>query len=399
MNLDYFTRKQELLLNKLNTPYIRQEYFDILNSADRLIALIGSRGVGKTTVILQYLKSLQTDKLYVTGDDIEFTNSKLYDIVDEFYSLGGRVIAIDEVHKYKNWSQEVKNIYDSFPDLTLRLSGSSMLNILYEKYDLSRRVVIHKMQTLSFREYLEIEKEIKLPSYSLEEILKNSSEISKALVFKYEDLYAHFKKYLEYGVYPFYLEGVESFDNKLFNALDKIIHEDIPSLNKIDYAQISVFQKLIYYVVSSKKPFSVNLAALSREFGITEPTLYTYMEILDKTAIFKPMKKFSIKLSKKPQKLLFSNTNILHSYSHKFNIEVDVGTVRETFFVNCFQEIFYSDIGDFKVNDYIFEVGGKNKTFKQIKDVEKSFVVLDIDFSSNSKKIPLWLFGLMDNRS
>ncbi|MEA1953653.1 MAG: hypothetical protein U9O24_04625 [Campylobacterota bacterium] len=147
--------------------------------------------------------------------------------------------------------------------------------------------------------------------------------------------------------------------------------------------------------MSSKKPFSVNLAALSREFGITEPTLYTYMEILDKTAIFKPMKKFSIKLSKKAQKLLFSNTNILYSYSHKFNVEVDVGTVREIFFVNCFKEIYYSDIGDFKVDDYIFEVGGKNKKFKQIKDIENSFLVIDIDFSSNNNKVPLWLFGLL----
>jgi len=398
MNLDYFTRKQELLLNKLDITYIREKYFDILSCEDRLIALIGSRGVGKTTVIFQYLKSLNTDKLYLTGDDIEFTNSKLYDIVDEFYSLGGRVVAIDEVHKYKNWSQEMKNIYDSFPDLKIRISGSSMLNILYEKYDLSRRIVIHKMQTLSFREYLEIEKNIKLPSFSLNEILSNSNTISKELVFKYEDLYGHFKKYLKYGVYPFYLEGVNSFDNKLFNALDKIIYEDIPSLNKIDYSQVSVFQKLIFYVVSSKVPFTVNLAALAREFGITEPTLYTYMDILDKTDIFKPMRKFSTKLSKKPQKLLFSNTNILYSYSDKFNIEADIGTIRETFFTSCFDNIFYSDIGDFKVDDFIFEVGGKNKKFTQIKDIENSFLVVDIDFTTTDKKIPLWLFSFVDDK-
>ncbi|MEA2018578.1 MAG: AAA family ATPase, partial [Campylobacterota bacterium] len=179
MNIEYFTRKQEIILNKTQNDYIRDKYFDILNSKDRLVALVGSRGIGKTTVILQYLKSLDIDTLYLTGDDIEFTNSKLYDIVDEFYSLGGRVVAIDEVHKYKNWAQEIKNIYDSFPDLTIRISGSSMVNILYEKYDLSRRVVIHKMKTLSFKEYFEIQKGIKLPSFSLQEILSNSSKISK----------------------------------------------------------------------------------------------------------------------------------------------------------------------------------------------------------------------------
>ncbi|MEA1916589.1 MAG: hypothetical protein U9N42_03555 [Campylobacterota bacterium] len=148
--------------------------------------------------------------------------------------------------------------------------------------------------------------------------------------------------------------------------------------------------------MSSKKPFSVNLAALSREFGVSEPTLYTYMDILDKTNIFKSMKKFSVKLSRKPQKLLFSNTNILYSYSNKFNIEVDVGAVRETFFINCFDNIFYSDVGDFKVGDYLFEVGGKSKKFTQIKDIENSFLAVDIDFSTTNNKIPLWLFGFLN---
>ncbi len=333
MNIDYFIRKQELLLSKLDKNYIRKEYFKILNSSERLIGLVGSRGVGKTIVILQYLKSLEKKSLYFTGDDIEFTNSKIYDLVDEFYTLGGRVVVVDEVHRYKNWAQEIKNIYDSFPDLTIRISGSSMLNILYEKYDLSRRVVLYNMKTLSFKEYFEIEQNIVLKEYTLEEILTNSATISKELVFKYDNLYASFKSYLMYGAYPFYLEGIDSFNEKLFNALDKIIHEDIPSLNKINYAHISVFQKLIFLVISSKKPFSVNMASLSREFGITEPTLYTYMDILDKTEIFKSMKKFSKKVSKKPQKLLFSNTNILYSYAKKFDIEVEVGSVRETFFV------------------------------------------------------------------
>jgi uncharacterized protein len=396
MNLDYFIKKHTLLATKLEVSYIRKEYFVLLSGNERLVALIGSRGVGKTTLLLQYLKTLKSKNLYITGDDIEFTNSRLYDIIDDFYTLGGRVIAIDEVHKYNNWAQEIKNIYDSFPDLTIRLSGSSMLNIIYEKYDLSRRLVLYKMKTLSFKEYLEIEKNIELQSYSLEDILENSTQYSQKLALKYPDLYGYFKTYLEFGAYPFYLESLESFDQKLFNALDKIIHEDIPSLNKIDYAQVSIFQKLIFYVVSSKKPFSVNMASLCREFGITEPTLYTYMQILDKTEIFKSMKKFSAKISKKPQKLLFSNTNILYSMSKKYAILCDIGTVRETFFTSCFDTIYYSDIGDFQVQEYIFEVGGKNKSFEQIKQADKSYLVIDIDFTTNNKKIPLWLFGFLE---
>ena len=395
MHIDYFIRKQELLFSKLETQYIRTKYYDILNSSERLIGLIGARGVGKTTVLLQYLKNVKQKSLYITGDDIEFTNTKLYDLVDTFYALGGRVIAVDEVHQYKNWAREIKNIYDSFPDLTIRISGSSMLNILYEKYDLSRRLVLHTMKTLSFKEYFEIENDVTLPSHTLTEILTHASDISKALVFQYPNLFSAFKTYLQYGAYPFYLEGEESFNDKLFNAQEKIIYEDIPSLNKIDYTHISIFQKLIFLVVSSKKPFLVNIASLSREFAISEPTLYTYMDILGKTGIFKPMKKFSQKISKKPQKLLFANTNILYSYANKFNIDVEIGTVRETFFIHCFDTIFYSDIGDFKVDNNIFEVGGKNKSFKQIKDVNHSYLTLDIDFTTNDKKIPLWLFGFL----
>lgn len=395
MNIDYFLRKQTIILSKTTTKYIRDKYFKLLNSDDRLIGLVGARGVGKTTVILQYLKSLDEKFIYLTGDDIEFTNSSIYDIADEFYKLGGRIIAIDEVHKYQNWSQEIKNIYDSFPDMIIRVSGSSMLNILYEKYDLSRRLVLHKMDTLSFKEFLEIEKQITLPSYTLEQILENAVSTSSDLIMKHSDIYGLFKEYLKHGAYPFYLEGVNSFDQKLYNAMDKIIHEDIPSLNKIDYSHISVFGKLIFYVTASKKPFSVNISALAREFGITEPTLHTYFQILDKTGIFKAMRKYSKNISKKPQKLLFSNSNILYSYSHDLNIEVDIGTVRETFFTNCFKEIYYSDIGDFKVGKYIFEVGGKGKDFSQIKNIENSFLALDIDFTTNDKKIPLWLFGFL----
>ena len=395
MDINYFIRKQELILAKIETTFLREKYFNNLNSSERLIALIGARGVGKTTLLFQYIKANNTKSLYMTGDDIEFTNSSIYALTDEFYTLGGRIVVIDEIHKYKNWAQEIKNIYDSFPDLTIRISGSSMINILYEKYDLSRRLVIYNIPVLNFKEYFEIQKGVELDSYSLEEILTNSSEISKKLVFKYEDLYAEFKNYLQYGAYPFYLEGLDSFNTKLYNALDKIIHEDIPSLNKIDYSHISVFEKLIFFVVSANNPFSVNVAALSREFGISEPTLNTYLSILDKTAIFKSMRKFSKKISKKPQKILFANTNILYAYADKINLDLEIGTVRETFFVNCFNEVYYSDIGDFKVDNYIFEVGGKNKTFSQIKDIKDSFLAIDIDFTSNDRKIPLWLFSFL----
>jgi len=395
MNIDYFLRKQELNLSNTPTKFIRTDYLNILQSPQKLIGIVGSRGVGKTTLLFQYIKLYNDKALYMSGDDVEFTNTKIYDLVDEFYALGGRLVVIDEVHKYKNWAQEIKNIYDTFPDLMIRISGSSMLNILYEKYDLSRRLVIYQMDILSFREYLELIKGIKLQTYTFKEILSKSSEISKELVFEHSDLYANFKEYLRCGAYPFFLEGIESFNNKLFNALEKIIYEDIPSLNKIDYSHIGIFEKLIYFVVSANAPFIVKIASLSREFGVSEPTLSTYLQILDKTGIFKSLRKKSKHISKKPQKLLFSNTNILYAYANKLDMTPDIGVVRETFFTNCFKEIYYSDIGDFIVEDMIFEVGGKNKSFKQIKDVKNSYLAIDIDFTSNDKKIPLWLLSFL----
>ena len=395
MNINYFLRKQNLLIAKVSTEFIRRDYIEYLKEDEKLIGIIGSRGVGKTTLLLQFLKQSSQKYLYFSADDVVFQDLKLYDLVDEAYSLGRKLVVIDEIHKYKNWAGEIKNIYDSFPDIQIRISGSSMINILFEKYDLSRRLVLYRVPHLSFREFFSMQKGEYFEKLELKEILTNSEKLSSDLVFKHDDLYALFKEYLEYGAYPFFIEGTKNFSKKLFNALDKVINEDIPSLNKIDYAHVVIFKKLIFRLVEAKKPFQVNVAKLSREFGISEPTLYTYFEILEKSKIFTPIKKYSKKISKKPEKLLFSNSNILYSYANEFDQEVEIGTVRETFFMNCFEKIFYSDIGDFRVGEYLFEVGGKNKSFKQIKDVENSFVVADMDYTVNEKKIPLWLFGFL----
>jgi predicted AAA+ superfamily ATPase len=395
MNINYFLRKQNLLISQISTDFVRTDYIAFLREEEKLVGIIGPRGVGKTTLLLQYLKDSSTTYLYFSADDVVFQDLKLYDLVDEAYSLGRKLIVIDEIHKYKNWAGEIKNIYDSFPDIKIRISGSSMINILFEKYDLSRRLVLHKVPHLSFREFLSMQKKEPFEVLKLEDILNHAEQLSSDLVFKHDDLYAFFKDYLEYGAYPFFIEGEKNFSKKLFHALDKVINEDIPSLNNINYTHVIVFKKLIFRLIEAGKPFQVNVAKLSREFGISEPTLYIYFDILQKSRIITPIKKYSKKVSKKPEKLLFSNSNILFSYANEFDKEVDTGTVRETFFVNCFDSIFYSDIGDFKVGEYIFEVGGRKKSFQQIKDVENSFVVADIDYTVNDRKIPLWLFGFL----
>ena len=394
----YIRNKQARVIKSISLDFIRDRYIEKLISPNRLVGLIGQRGVGKTTLLLQYLKMnfKVGEYLYFSADDVYIINSSIYDIATEFVRLGGKVIVIDEIHKYKNWAIELKSIYDSFPELIIRFSGSSMLNILNEKYDLSRRAVIAYIKPLTFREYLKLSENIEVPSLTFEEVLTNYMELSSSLALENPTLYKSFLKYLQIGFYPFFIEDEVEYKNKLFNALDKIIAEDIPSLNKIDYTHLSIFKKFIAKLIYAKVPYQVNITELSKEFGISHPTLSTYLNILEATKIIKPIRKYSTKVSKKPEKLLFSNTNILYAYADDFGIEVEIGTVRETFFASVFENIYYSDIGDFRVDKYIFEIGGRNKSFKQIKDVKNSFVVVDTDYTMEENRIPLWLFGLME---
>jgi predicted AAA+ superfamily ATPase len=395
--LNYFRNKQARIIQSIPDAFVREKYMKKLVSANRLVGLIGQRGVGKTTLLLQYLKQnfKASEFLYFSADDIYITDTKLYDIADEFARLGGKVLVIDEIHEYANWVREIKSIYDSFPEMTIRFSGSSMLNLLYEKYDLSRRCVSVDMDTLSFNEYLNLSTGCKLPVLPIEEILHRGSEISLDLALSRSNIYSDFKDYLKYGAYPFFMEDKDEFKNKLFNALQKIINEDFPSCHKIDYAQTRIFKKLIAKLIESRVPYKVNVSKLSQELGITHPTLSIYLDMLKDSKIFHPIKKYSSRISRKPAKLLFDNTNILHAYADEFGMDVDVGTVRETFFASCFSDIYYSDVGDFRVKENIYEIGGKNKTFKQIREIQNSYLVIDIDYTTDARKIPLWLFGMM----
>jgi len=399
--IDSLKEKQRRLIFSIkDIDYTRKE-FSFINSKERLIALIGARGVGKTTLLLQYIKQYSMDDaLYFSADDMSIVNFGIYEIVEVFYKLGGRTVIIDEVHKFKDWAGHVKNIYDFFPDLTIRISGSSMLNILMQSHDLSRRILIKELHKLSFKEYFEMRNGVSLASYSLEEVLDGHIDITYELTQTYPTLYKQFTDYLKMGCYPFFLssQDQDSYNNKLFNAIEKIIYEDIPSTNKIKFDSLSIFKKLMYKLVVAKVPYKVVIDSLAKDLGISEPTLYVYLDILNKTGIFKSIKKFSKKESRKPEKLFFSNTNILYALSSDQKIQTEIGTVRETYFVNSLPDVYYSDIGDFKVNDYIFEVGSKNKTFKQIKEIDNGYLALDIDTSTNKRKIPLWIFGLIADK-
>jgi len=397
--LNYIRTKQVRIINNVSFEFTREKYLKKLESKNRLVGLIGQRGVGKTTLLLQYLKQNfeLSEYIYFSADDTHIINSSIYDIVEEFVKLGGKVVVIDEIHKYQNWANEIKTIYDSYPDLIIRFSGSSMLNILHEKFDLSRRAVISRVSTLNFQEYMKLSENIDLPTLEFQEILNNHITLSASLALQHPTLYKSFLKYLQIGYYPFFIEDEEEYTNKLFHASDKIINEDIPSLNKLEYTHLTIFKKIIAKLVFTKIPFKVNITALCKEFGISHPTLNTYLNILHETRLVNSIKKYSKNISNKPEKLLFGNTNLLYTYANAFGVDVEIGTIRETYFSSCFENnIYYSDIGDFIVNNTIFEIGGKSKSFKQIKDVANSYLVIDTDYSSQKNKIPLWMFGLLD---
>ncbi len=395
--IKYIQNKQIRSVNSVALEFKREQYIKKLLSNNRLVGLVGQRGVGKSTLLMQYLKENYKafEYLYFSADDVYIINSSIYDIADEFVRLGGKVIVIDEIHKYQNWANELKSIYDSFPELIIRFSGSSMLNIINEKFDLSRRAVISYVKPLSFREFLKLDQQIELPILTLEDILTNHNELSSTFALENPTLYKNFLRYLQIGFYPFFIEDEIEYKNKLFNACEKIINEDIPSLNKIDYTHLSIFKKFIAKLIYSKVPFKVNITALCKEFEVSHPTLATYLDILETTKLINPIRKFSKNISKKPDKLLFGNTNLLYTFADEFGVEVDIGTVRETFFSSCFEKIYYSDVGDFIVDDKIFEIGGKNKTFKQIKDIPNSYLAIDTDYTMEKNKIPLWLFGFL----
>ncbi len=373
--------------------YIWQE----INHHDKLIGLVGARGVGKTTYILQYLESLDIPlykKLYISADSFEVLEYSLLEIAKSFSALGGEVLAIDEIHKYKNFERELKQIYDML-SLKVIFSGSSAIELEHAKADLSRRAVMYHMNGLSYREFLEVKLGVELPHYRLEELLENHLEIAYAIKKELNPL-EHWKEYLQYGFYPFYFQEKTTYSIKLKETINTVIETDIPSIFSIKYESIINLKKLVTLLCQSE-PFKVNIKELSAKIGTDRDTLYLYMNYLHRGKILNILrsKTKGDNIFLKPDKIYLNNPNLNYTYCK----ESKIGTVRESFFANQLQLHFDISIpskGDFLIDEkYLFEVGGKNKSFKQIKNIENSYVVADDIEVGFGNKIPLWLFGLL----
>jgi hypothetical protein len=385
---------QQNYLNNLPINYKRYIH-KIVDFDNKLVGLVGARGVGKTTFLLQYLKENQLSfdkKLYFSADAIDIDS--LFDIALEFEKTGGKLLIIDEIHRYKDFEIELKRMYDIL-NLKIIFSGSSALKIDNSKADLSRRAILYHMHGLSFREFLEIKKGITLPSFTLEEILNDHINIAYEVTSQFKP-FEYWEEYLKYGFYPFYFENKNTYHIKLNETINTVIEVDIPSLFKIDYDNIINLKKLVRLVCQSK-PFKINIKELSSKIGTTDyQTLYKYLEYLKRGKILNILKEKSKGdvVFSKPDKLYLSNTNLHFSYC----TNSEVGTIREVFFSSIFHEerLHSSKSGDFLIDEkYIIEVGGENKTYKQIKDIPNSFIATDDVEIGSDNKIPLWLFGFL----
>ena len=366
---------------------------------NRLIGIKGARGIGKTTLLLQYMKQFlpnDTSVLYVSLDNIWFSEHKLIELIDDFVKRGGKYLLVDEVHKYANWSQELKNAYDDYPELKIVFTGSSLLEILNARADLSRRAVVYAMQGLSFREYLNIRLSEELPRYSLPEILENHHEISSKILKNIKPL-QYFSDYLEKGYYPFFFEMNKLYYNQLEEVINLILEIELPLLRGVDISYITKLKQLLL-VIAESSPFTPNVHKLSVNIGINRATLLSYLHYLRETNLTKHLYRDSFGVSKlqKPDKIFLENTNLAYLLAEK---RANIGNLRECFFFNqldYLHKVEYPEKGDFLIDKkYTFEIGGKSKNIKQIHALENAYIAADDIEYGFDNKIPLWMFGFL----
>ncbi len=386
-------------VNNISNKFNRYLYNQIAWE-DRLIGITGARGTGKTTLILQYIKNKYkntNEAIYVSMDDFYFTRNRLFDFAEEFYLNGGRYLFIDEIHKYSTWSAEIKNLYDTFSDLKIVFSGSSALQLHKSEGDLSRRVAMYHLHELSFREYINLSKGLNLPYFSISEIIEKHQNIIPEVI-KVDSIIAEFKKYMEKGVYPFFIETKGQFYDRLINTVNVIIETDLQTTDNINY-QTTVKLRKIIALIADSVPFKINISELSRKSGLSRDVLLRLLDALDRANLINTLRQTSSPTGHltKPEKIYLNNTALLIALNT--NSSFSVGTARETFFLNQLSQnhiVTYPKQGDFLVNEkYLFEIGGKNKTQKQIAGIDNAFIAADDIEYGFGNKIPLWLFGFL----
>lgn len=366
---------------------------------ERAIMIFGARGSGKTTLFLQHLKKTYSSQegLYLTLDDIYFKEHTLVETARTFSQNKGKILLLDEVHKYPDWSREVKNIYDLIPDLKLLITGSSILELQRSGADLSRRVLNFQLSELSFREFLAIKHKIILPIFSLEDILSKHEEIAQTVMELLPKPLFYFKQYLEWGAYPIFKE-TNYVHQRLKQTINLIIDVDLPNSIAVEFSTLHQVKKLLY-IIAQAVPFTPNISKLAEQVGCTRPKLYEMIKMLEAARLTYGLYSASNNstLLNKPEKIYLHNSNLQFALSER---KPEVGTIRETFFINQLEsaghKVNYNKTGDFLIDkQWTFEIGGRNKTQEQIKGKSNAFLAKDeIEFGYQNS-IPLWMFGLL----
>lgn len=394
--------RHDAYLSAISMDYVR-DMMQRINWDARLIVIRGPKGVGKSTLMKQYIKShFDADDrhvLYCSADTNYFSTNTLVDVADTFVKRGGKWLFIDEVHKYTGWSREVKEIYDLHPDLHIILSGSSLIQINDGQADLSRRILIYDMPGLSLREFIRLDQGLDVESTTLDQLLASPNQYCRKVMSLCRPL-EHFANYRRFGYYPFFLEGKQEYYDKVENVINYIVDVELPKHRGIDVGNTRKIKALLQ-VISQMTPYEVDIAKLSKATGIMRTTVLKYLTYLEEACLirrlFTDLK--NVTDLQKPDKIYLDNTNLLYTLSPE---KPEIGTVRETFFANQLasagHKVEYAGYkrGDFRIDDAIvIEVGGQDKGFSQISDQENAYVAADDIESAYRGKIPLWAFGFL----
>ncbi|MBI9055940.1 MAG: AAA family ATPase [Bacteroidales bacterium] len=388
-----------------NTKFKHHRYiYKDFNINNRLTGLIGPRGTGKTTLLLQYINEKienKDDCIYVSIDHIYFSKNILLDFINELYEdYGVRYFFFDEIHKYPNWNQELKNAYDSYPDIKIVFSGSSSIDLIKGAYDLSRRGVLFRIGGMSFREYLLFHDILDTEAIELSDLLNNRNEIEDRLS-GIKKIKGYFKEYLGNGYYPFYLEDKNTYHQKILRIIEKTVFEDISNFYKLKTENLSNFKRILSYLATIP-PGELNRNSISKNIGLDNKTIQNYLQILKETGLIELISenKSGSNILKQTEKIFLDNPDIYTSIIEEIGYESQIGTIREIFFIkmirNSGNKIYFDKTGDFEVNNTIFEIGGKNKKLKQIKDkLDNAYLVKDDILVGSRYEIPLYLFGFL----
>ena len=370
--------------------------YEKIDFSAQIIGIVGGRGSGKTTLMHQYAKASKhksSQILYISCDHPSVINADIYDIADDFYTHGGKLLLLDEIHKVKDFSAHIKAIYD-FTDLQVLFSGSSAMNIKHEIGDLSRRALVYEMPVLSFREYLSLKNIVHLKAYTLEEIVSSHEDIVVDILSEVKPL-EHFSDYLEYGAYPFFKEGIGSYSDRLLEVVNTTIDSDLASIFNISYEKLDALKKVLYMLCSTT-PYEVNKSKLSASAGVSWSTLSKYLDYMQKGSLLNIVRgSKGHKTIQTPNKVLLNNSNLFAVLCAK----ADTGAIRESFMVSQLltdHQVHYHHQGDFLVDEKIvLEVGGKSKDAKQIAGLDDAYLAIDDIESGYDNVIPLWMFGFL----